>query len=224
MTPQFTFPGAADRTVIIGPTGSGKTIGGAWVLSKQRFDKRPWVALDFKGEELWDRVGDPPMRPLALGSMPAKRGFYRLSVLPGEDDALEDWLWKVWTKENIGLFVDEVSLMPRKSAFKAILRQGRSKRIPVIACTQRPVDCDREVFSESQYRMLYGIEDRRDWDVIKGLFSGSQIDVTKPLPRFWSYWYDAKAKYTWRLKPVPKPDSIAREIKTLAPYSWAFGM
>ena len=126
---QFTLPGASDRTVIIGPTGTGKTIGGAWVLSRQRFDKRPWVALDFKQEELWDMVGDPPMRPLRMGQLPNGLGLYRMHVLPMEDDALEEWLWKVWAKGNIVLFVDEVSLVPQKAAFKAILRQGRSKRI-----------------------------------------------------------------------------------------------
>lgn len=218
---QFRLPGAADRTVVIGPTGCGKTVGGAWVLAQQRFDKRPWVALDFKGEDLWYEVGDPPMRKLALGDMPGKRGLYRMPVHPGQEDELEEWLWRVWKKENIGLFIDEVSLVPQKRAFKAILRQGRSKRIPVIACTQRPVDCDREVFSESQYRMFYGIEDDRDWLVIRGLFKGA--DVTAPLPAFWSYWYDVKEKGALKLKPVPPPKEVAAMLRNVAPRSWLLG-
>ena len=218
----FRLPGAADRTVIIGPTGSGKTVGGAWVLSKQRFDMRPWVCLDFKNEELWDDVGDPPMRPLRLGQRPSKHGLFRLSVRPGQEDDLEDWLWKVWAWGNIGIFVDEVSLVPQKKAFKAILRQGRSKRIPVISCTQRVVDCDREVFTESQFRMLYGIEDKaRDYPIIKGLF-GEQ-DVRTPLPPYWSYWYDVKAQRCLTLRPVPPPDSVAKSLKAAAPYSWFLG-
>jgi len=217
--PIFNLPGASDRTVVIGPTGSGKTIGAAWILSRQRFDKRPWVALDFKNEELWDLVGSPPMRDLKLGAMPGKTGFYRMAVRPGQEDQLEDWLWKVWGKENIGLFVDEVSLIPQKAAFKAILRQGRSKRIPVISCTQRPVDCDREVFSESQFRMFYGIEDPRDWLVIKGLFKHG--DVEKPLPPYWSYWYDAKNKTCLTLRPVPPPDEIAKTLRALVPRQWS---
>lgn len=221
----FVLPGAADRTCVIGPTGSGKTILGAWLLSKQRWDKRPWVALDFKNEELWDRVGDPPMRPLKLGQMPGKRGFYRLHVRPGQDDELEDWLWKIWERENVGLFCDEVSLIPQKNAFKAILRQGRSKHIPVISCTQRPVDCDREVFSESQYRCLFGIEDlHRDYPVIRGLFGNRDIrDELPKLKRHWSLWFDARQKSLTMLKPVPSPDTIARTIRDAAPYSWFFG-
>lgn len=220
--PAFRLPGAADRSVVIGPTGSGKTIMGAWLLSRQRFDKRPWVCLDFKDEVLWDQVGDPPMRPLKVGSMPGKRGLYRMHVDPGQEDDLEDWLWEVWRKGNIGIFVDEVSLVPQKRAFKAILRQGRSKLIPVISCTQRPVDCDREVFTESQFRVLYGIEDKaRDYPVIRGLFGDR--DVREPLPEFWSYWYDVKQKTCLTLRPVPPPDIVAKSLREAAPYSWFLG-
>lgn len=219
---MINLPGAEDRTVIIGPTGSGKTIGGGWLLSMQRLKKRPWVALDFKGEVLWDMVGEPPMRDLKMGAMPGKQGLYRMHVRPDQEDELEDWLWKVWRHENIGLFIDEVSLMPQKKAFKAILRQGRSKRIPVIACTQRPVDCDREVFSESQYRMLYGIEDlHRDYPVIRGLFGGQ--DVREPLPEHCFYWYDAKSKKCTKLRPTPGPAIVAASLKAAAPYSWFLG-
>lgn len=220
----FILPGAADRTVIIGQNGTGKTILGAWILSKQRFDKRPWVALDFKGEELWDMVGDPPMRPLKVGAMPGKTGLYRMHVRPDQDEELEEWLWKVWHKGNIGIFVDEVSLINSKAAFKAILRQGRSLRIPVISCTQRPVDCDREVFTEAQYRACFGIEDARDYLVIKGLFGGRNMqEECNRLPRHWSVWYDTKQREFMTLKPCPPPDTVAAEIKRVAPYSWFLG-
>jgi hypothetical protein len=177
--------------------------------------------MDFKNEELWHDVGEPPMRRLPFGAMPGKTGLYRMTCNPGQDDELEEWLWKIWQRENVGLFVDEVSLVPQKAAFKAILRQGRSKRIPVIACTQRPVDCDREVFSESQYRMFYGIEDDRDWQVIKGLFKGA--DVTKPLPPFWSYWYDVRQKAALVMRPVPPPRVVAAELRQVVPRSWLLG-
>ncbi|MBK8189082.1 MAG: hypothetical protein IPK79_01350 [Vampirovibrionales bacterium] len=220
--PPFILPGAEDRTVVVGPTGSGKTVLGAWVLSEQHFQRRPWVAFDFKEEELWDDVGSPPMRRLRLGDMPGKRGLYRCRVNPGDDDVLEDMLWNIWRKGNIGIFCDEVSLMPRQDAFKAILRQGRSKLIPVISCTQRPVDCDREVFTESQIRVLFGIEDMaRDYPIIKGLWGG--FDVRKPLPSHWSYWYDAKRKALHTLRPVPAPAIVAAKIRAAAPRQFSFG-
>lgn len=217
----FRLPGASDRTTVIGGTGTGKTTLGAWLLSKQRFDVRPWVCLDFKNEELWDLIGDPPMRELRLGSMPGKRGLYRLHVKPGEEDELENWLWKIWAKENIGLFCDEVSLIPQRNAFKAILRQGRSKRIPVISCTQRPVDCDREIFTESQFVSVFRLDDIRDYKIIQGFTRNAPID--RPLQDFHSFWYDKKNFHLTILQPVPPPDRIAANLRRAAPYSWFLG-
>ncbi len=221
---EFILPGAEDRTVVIGPTGSGKTVFGAFLLSKQRFDKRPWVCLDFKREVLWDKVGTVAMRKLRVGEMPGKRGLYRMPVRPDEDDALEDWFWKIWRRGNVGIFVDEVSLVPQKKAFKAILRQGRSLRIPVISCTQRPVDCDREVFSEAQYRACFGLGDDRDYLVIKGLFGRTDIraDLDK-LPRHWSLWWDDKQRQLMTLRPGPAPNTVAVDLRAVAPRSVFLG-
>lgn len=221
MTAQFVLPGASDRTIVIGGTGTGKTIAGAWLLSKQRFDKRPWVALDFKDEILWDEVGDPPMRELKLGNMPGKRGLYRMHVNPGQEVELEDWLWDIWRKGNIGLFVDEVTLLPQKQAMKAILRQGRSKLLPVIGCTQRPVDIDREFFTESQFKMIFKLDDIRDYKTVQ-MFTGG-VNVEKRLPPYWSYWIDTKQGASWQMKPCPPPKEIASTLRQNVPYSWFLG-
>lgn len=217
----FRFPGGADRTAVMGATGTGKTICAAWILSEQRFDKRPWVCLDFKNEELWDLVGSPPMKRLRVGEMPGKRGLYKMPVNPGQEDDLEDWLWKVWKRGNIGLFCDEVTLMPDGKAFKAILRQGRSLRIPVISCTQRPVDVDREVFTESPYKAIFRLSDERDYKTIKGFTRGAKIE--EPLPPHYFHWYDEKQNEHLRLSPVPNPEIIAERLRAKAPYSWVFG-
>ena len=220
MASNFNLPGAADRTAVIGATGTGKTVLGAYLLSKQRFDKRPWIAIDFKNEELWDMVGTPPMRSLKLGQMPGKRGFYRMNVNPGQDEAFEDWLWKIWQRENVGLFVDEVSLVPQKAAFKAILRQGRSKRIPVIACSQRPVDVDREVWSEANYISVMRLDDVRDYKIIQGFTRNAPID--RLLPEYHSHWYDKKNNSLIELPPAPKPAIVAERLREAAPRQFSF--
>lgn len=221
---KLVMPGAEDRSVFIGPTGSGKTVAGASVLSKQNFEKRPWVALDFKDEVLWNAVGDPPMRPLKIGAMPGNRGLYRMRVSPNEEQALEDWLWKVWHHGNIGIFCDEMALVGRSAAMRGVLRQGRSKRVPLIGCTQRPVGCDPELFSESGYRCLFGIGDEfRDFPILRGLFGPTQ-DIKQPLLPFHSYWYDCKQKTCVTLQPFPNPVNVAKELKLKVPYkSFLFG-
>jgi hypothetical protein len=212
---EFVLPGGTDRTTVIGMTGSGKTVFGAWLLSRQRFDLRPWLWLDFKNEELIDQIGRPAMQTLRLGDLPDRRGLYRVSITPGDDELLEQWLWKIWRRENIGIFCDECSLIPKGQAFKAILRQGRSKRIPVIACTQRPVDCDREVFTESNYLAVFRVKDRRDARIIED-FSGT-LELGEPLPDYWSHWFDARRNTVIVLKPAPPPDKVAASLREAAP-------
>lgn len=215
---EFRIPGAEHRTTVLGMTGTGKTVLGGFLLSKQRFDKRPWIILDYKNEELWDKVKTPPLKPLRLGTMPGKTGLYRMDVRPWDDERLEHWLFKVWERGNIGLFVDEVSLMPQKEAFKAILRQGRSKLIPVIACTQRPVDCDREVFTESNYMAIFKLKDIRDYKIVQGMTGTTGAECS--LPEHWSWWYDAKSNALLPLKPCPPPDMVAASLRQAAPVSW----
>lgn len=225
MALSLKLPGANDRTTIIGATGTGKTVLGGALLSMQRLDKRPWVAMDFKGEPLWDLVGSPPMQEISFKTVPTKPGLYHLECLPGQEDELEDWLWKVWRKTNIGLFCDEATLIPDRSAFKAILRQGRSKLIPVIACTQRPVDCQREIFSESQYICVFRVDDIRDYKIIKGFTRDAAIE--KPLPKFHSHWYDKEQAALFHLTPSPKPDIVASTLKARVPPHesfWGFSL
>jgi hypothetical protein len=218
--PAFRLPGASDRTVVIGKTGSGKTTYAAWLLSKQRFDKRPWVIIEFKYEELWEQVGRSTVRDLALGSMPGRRGLYRMAVDPGQEEALEDWLWKIRKRGNVGILCDEVA-HAQGNAYKAILRQGRALRIPTISCTQRPVNVSREIFSESSFISVFKMNDRRDYKVIAE-FAGD-FDVSKPLPPHWSYWIDKDRDTCLTLQPVPEPGAIGRALRESVPHNLFFG-
>jgi hypothetical protein len=217
--PEFRLPGAENRLTVIGRTGTGKTVFGAWVLSKQHFDKRPWILLDFKNETLWDQVGDPPIRDLKLGKLPSKVGAYRVRINPGDDDKVNDYLWDIWKHENIGIFCDEASLV-KGDGFKAILRQGRSKRIPVIACTQRPVGCEREIFSEADYLAVFKLNDIRDYRTVEEVCSDAEIRAQ--LPPYCCHWYDAKQSHVFTLKPTPDDTKIAADLKSRIPYGWSF--
>jgi len=221
----FRYPGGDARTICIGATGTGKTTCAAWLLSAQRFDKRPWIIVDFKREALFDQVGIPPIQQISLSSRPPKKpGLYLVCPRPDQDDALEDWLWRVWERENTGLFVDEASLMPDKDAFRAILQQGRSKRIPTISCTQRPVDVKRALFSEASYFCVYRMQDKRDYKVVEGFLPA---DLSAPLPRYHWHWYDVARNRLMHMGPVPSPRDVAdglREriphVTTWHPFAW----
>lgn len=218
-TPSFRFPGADTRSVIIGATGTGKTTFGFWLLSHARFDKRPWIIVDYKGEDLIDQIGVPPIQRLRTGKMPGKRGLYVMSPRPDEDDAVEDWLWQIWAKGNIGLFIDETTLLPHRHAWKAILRQGRSKLIPVIACTQRPVDCERETFTEASYFALFRQGSLDDAKTVKNY---TQFPASR-LPERHAWWIDVARNLQMHLRPVPGPDYISSRLREHVPYNWFFG-
>lgn len=223
MPGDFRLPGGDSRTVFIGATGSGKTTGAAWLLSHANFEARPWVLVDFKGEPTFDDIGAPPIQGLGLGSMPGKRGLYRIEPRPDQDDELETWLWSIWERGNVGLFIDEAALLPRQSAWKAILRQGRSKRIPVIACTQRPVGVDRETFSEAGYFAVFGRMTYPDDQKLVSLFLGGRREIDEPLPRHHFWWFDVAQQLLMRLRPVPEPDTIVSRIRDRAPRRFWLG-
>lgn len=211
----FAFPGGDARTTVIGATGTGKTTCGAWLLAHQRFERRPWIILDFKREPLFDTVGLPPLEPLSIGArIPRRPGVYLVSPRPDQEDELEALLWRVWERGNVGLFIDEGSLMPDKAAFRAILQQGRSKRIPVIACTQRPVDVKRALFSEASYFCIYRMADRRDYRIVEGFVPA---DLSQPLPDHHWRWYDVSRNELLHMAPVPRPEAVAAMVREQAP-------
>jgi hypothetical protein len=211
----FRFPGGDARTTVIGATGSGKTTCALWLLANQRLDRRPWIIVDFKREPMFDVIGIPPIRQIGLKSrIPRQRGLYLVTPKPNEDDALEAFLWRIWQRENCGLFVDEASLMPDQSAFRAILQQGRSKRIPVIACTQRPVDVKRGLFSEASFFCVYRMADKRDYRTIEGFVPAR---LSAPMPEYHWRWYDVAHNRLLHMAPVPKLPAIAAQVRERIP-------
>jgi len=211
----FRFPGGDDRTVCIGATGSGKTTCATWLLAHMRFERRPWCIIDFKREALFDDVGAPPLEPIGLSNIPRRKNTcYLLTPRPDEEEQLEQWLWRVWERENIGLFIDEASLMPDCPAWQAILQQGRSKRIPVICCTQRPVMVKRAVFSEASFFAVYRMQDKRDYRIVEGFVPA---DLGLPLPEHHWRYYDVARNRLLSCSPVPPPDEVATQLRDALP-------
>lgn len=222
--PAFRFPGGDNRTTVIGASGSGKTTCGVWLLGHQRFDKRPWIVVDFKREQIFDLIGLPPVRPLALTAKPPRKpgALWLVSPRPDQDDLLESFLWKIWETENVGLFIDEATLMPDRDAFRAILQQGRSKHIPLIACTQRPVDVKRALFSEASYICVYRLQDRRDARTVEGFVPAN---LSAPMPEHHWRWYDVQRNVMLRMAAVPPPRDVAAIVRdrlpvAISPFAW----
>jgi hypothetical protein len=201
------LPTDAQRITIIGKTGSGKTQGAAWLLAHRSFDKKPWIILDFKYDELLGEISG--IKEIGVrDALPKKPGLYICHPLPkADDEAVEDLLWKIHARGNTGLFIDEGYMIPdRSEAMQAILTQGRSKRIPVMMLTQRPAWLTRFAFSEADYIQLYQVTDKRDIITAKQ-FMPLPIEKRLPAP-YYSFWWDNARNYKAVLQPSPSKDII----------------
>jgi DNA helicase HerA-like ATPase len=217
----FRLPRTDEHVAILGCTGSGKTTLASWVLSKSPFDRMPYIAIDYKNDELLSQIRR--IKELEISDpIPEKPGLYVIRPLPSDIDEMEKWLWKVWERGHTGLYIDEAYLLPNKEAIKNILAQGRSLRIPVIAASQRPVDVPRSIFTEASHIAVFRLNDRRDKKTV-GEFTPAGM-LEKRLPDFHSFWYSVKDHSAGDLtpyhvlSPVPTADKIIEAINDrLAP-------
>lgn len=225
--PEFRFPGDDEHTLIAGTNGTGKSQAGFWILSKKDLANQRNFIVDYKGEVLVNMLRRA--REISVTDLPKENGLYVLRGVPFEafQDKMRRWLYRLWNEGNAGLFVDEGYMIPGEKGgpFQAILTQGRSLQIPVITLTQRPVGVNRFVFSESNHKMIFELNDDRDKDVIREFTPKGFIDwvpqgigVKDPhgdemlLPRFWSRWYDKRERSRFVLRPVPEASEIIDAI------------
>lgn len=207
------LPGPDQRILVLGRTGSGKTHMGLFQLSVRDYTERPWVVMNSKGDKAINQIqGAKEMR--LTDPVPSEPGIYIIRPLPDVDDnALEDLLWRIWAQENVGLFVDEGYMVPKTSkAFRAILTQGRSKNIPMIINSQRPVYLDRFAISEADFYQVFHMNDKADRDTISRFMP--DVDLDKRLPKYHSLYYDVGEDQLNEFRPAPPMSSIQSTFRT----------
>lgn len=210
---NFRLPDSQKRTTVAGSTGSGKTQFSVGLLSTRDYNERPWIINDPKGDELIASIG---AIELPRGSKPPTvPGLYVMHPRFGDP---EDMAWQerffeqVWAQEYTGLYIDEGYMVPRNSkSFLALLTQGRSKRIEMIMCTQRPVMCHPMMFSESDFLCAFRLNKPRDRETVNEYMN---VDVRNRLPEYSSYWYDVGKNTTFTLGPAPSRDEIITSFRT----------
>lgn len=198
------FPDDTQRLSIIGSTGSGKTQAALWHLSHRRFDLMPWVVYDFKRDGSISTL--PYARPIAVTEIPVKPGVYVVNPLPDDVDGVENQMQHIWQRGSMGIYIDEGYMVGNNNrAFRSLLTQGRSKQIPMIVLSQRPVWMDRFVFSESEFFQVFRLQHKKDVENVRGFVPA---DLGKRLPEFYSYYYDVKTDTVSVLRPVPEIETI----------------
>lgn len=203
MTREMRLPNDTQRILILGRTGSGKTIAAKWHLSHRRYDLMPWVIYDFKTDPSLASI--PYARELSLDEIPSGPGVFITHPAPGTEAAVELQMWEIWKRGGIGVYVDEGYMVgPNNKAFRALLTQGRSKRIPMIYLTQRPVWLDRFAVSEADYYQIFALNHVKDRRTISEFVPAGRANLDARLPEYHSWYYDVGADRVSILTPVPE--------------------
>lgn len=200
---RVALPNDTQRLGIFGATGSGKTQAALWHLSQRSWDEIPWVVYNTKSDSTID--GIPYSVQIGIDQIPDEPGVFIVKPMPNEQDELEAHQWAVWNAGNMGVYIDEGFAMGvNNKAFRSLLSQGRSKRIPMIVLSQRPVWIDRYVFSESEFLQAFRLQHAKDRKAMEDAIPRA-LDR---LPDYYSWYYDALGNKVWRMSPVPSLDFI----------------
>ena len=214
----FQFPGPSDRVTINGMSGSGKTTFALYLFAESAdFDEKPWIIIDFKAEDFNPLISEKIAQVIKIdATLPDEPGIYLIQPDPQEPEKTEDFLWRVYRKGHIGLFVDEAANIPevrgeRNSGgpFQSIITQGRSKIIPLYTIIQRPVNVNNSVFTENNFYCAFTLRGPEDLKKVR-----AHIPVhSKGYDVVWRddlilkphqcRWYDQRRNENFILNPVP---------------------
>jgi hypothetical protein len=198
-------PGDTDRLAIVGATGSGKTHAALWHLSMANYDQKPWIIYDFKGDDLINGIESAYDLDID-DELPKRPGIYICHPNPDDEDELDVHMRKVWARENMGVYVDEGYMVGKNNkGFRRLLTQGRSKHIPLIVLSQRPVWMDRFVFSESGFFRVFRLQHNGDLRKVNEFIP---YPITRRLPEYHSYYYDVASNEIGVMPPAPDQDAI----------------
>lgn len=212
---HFKPPNNTHRTAIVGRTGSGKTQFGVNYLAEQL--RRSWAGMpvtifDFKRDGL---IAQLPAKEIDIYKKPpTEPGLYIVRPHPEDDaEAVIVYLNRVWENEYHGLYFDEGYMIGnRNPAFRRLLTQGRSKNVPMIYLSQRPVYMDRFAFSEADYYAAFRLVHSDDVLIMRKMVPAyGKTD----LGEYCCYWYSVGQDMGVTLTPVPPAHEIVAKFDAL---------
>jgi len=211
----LTFPGPTDRVAILGRTGSGKTTFAGWLLSGSSFDTQPWVIINTKSDPFLNEIAMiEGVQEISVYDTPGEKGLYIVSPLPAEREELDAFFYRIWEKQNCGVYIDEGYMIERTDGLNALLTQGRSRRIPMIVLSQRPAWITKFVFSEADFFSLFQLTRREDRKAATDIIP---VSIDYRLAEHCSFWYNVSKNEVVQLGPVPDKPIILDTFRAKFP-------
>lgn len=208
-------PNDTEHYISLGRNGTGKTTAALYLLSLESWDRKPWLIVDSKGDRDIGVIGK--MDGVRVLKYPdtnlAKNGLHIIRPRPDQLEWADACFWKIYQRNNVGVFVDEVFSMDKSDALDTLLMQGRSKHIPLRICSQRPAWMSRYCLSEPSFFQVFALNDRKDRQRIQEILPREQIDLDQRLPEYHSWWYEVKTDRAFHFSPVPPSSTILQTFR-----------
>lgn len=205
-------PSNQNRIAVVGRTGSGKTQFAMWLLGELHngaWAEMPITIFDFKRAKLIGAIHKAgAARVIDIARKPPKSpGLYIVRPAPVEDDqAVLDYLRQIYEDTGHALYFDEAyELGNRNRGFRRLLTQGRELEIPMMYCTQRPVNCDLYSLSEADYWAVFHLRNPDDINRVRDYVPDYDPST---LGKYQCHWYDVGSDQGVNLNPAPAVSSI----------------
>lgn len=184
-----------DRVAIVGETGSGKSEFMRWLFEQTRCRRLfvdPKHSWRIRGVEAVRQVADIDWREPVIHVRP-----------PWQDRTYSDELYKeafrrlpplgpavIFTDESYGVSMQNWL----SSGVAAIQTQAREKEIGHVACIQRPVNVNRELYTEATHVIVFNGLDDDDLQTLRRGFTWLPLEQLRELfyalPRHGYLWVD----------------------------------
>lgn len=223
MNDEFYWPESDEHVAVVGRNGTGKSQLGFFITDLRHHLKSTTIILDYKREKLFKMLKNARYI-FPRDKLPKEPGVYIAQArFKTDDDEVEDMLTRILDRERINIVVDEGYMLPNNGqspAYMGILTQGRSKRIPAITLSQRPVKVHSFAFSEASHIAVFDLNRKRDRQTIEENTEDDFVDwlpdefAETGLPRFHSRWFTVKnqTRKTFIVRPVPPAEEIAASL------------